>query len=132
MIWASSDPWSQRVHIDARPLAAQPAQSLVDGDPRQPGREAEVATETFEMRERPDIGFLDHVLGFAVVAQDAAREPVEPAIVRLHDRADRGLVAVAGALDQFGFRAAGGDLRYLRLAHGDFHGGPGFPDRMLS
>ena len=37
------------------------------------------------MRERPDIGFLDYVLGLAVVAQDAAGEPVEAAIIRLHE-----------------------------------------------
>ena len=54
------------------------------------------------MGEGPDVGFLDHVFGFAVVAQDAAGDPVEPAIVRLHDRANGRLVAATGALDQFG------------------------------
>jgi hypothetical protein len=34
------------------------------------------------------IGFLQGFLGFAVVAQNAARDPVEPAIVPRHDRAE--------------------------------------------
>src|SRR3979409_1009839 len=72
------------------------------------------------MRERADIGFLHYILGFAVVAQNSAGDPVEPAIVRLHDRANGRLVALAGALDQFGL--SGPDGRYLRdlcAAHDD-------------
>src|SRR5436190_22613162 len=73
------------------------------------------------MGERPDIGFLHHVLGLAVVAQDSAGEPVEPAIVRLHDRADRRLIALAGAPDQFGLSAPDGSYwRCLCGAHDDF------------
>src|SRR5207247_6088636 len=71
--------------------------------------------------ERPDIGFLHHVLGLAVVAQDSAGEPVEPAIVRLHDRADRRLIALAGAPDQFGLSAPDGSYwRCLCGAHDHF------------
>ena len=102
MIWASRVPGGSVVHSTLRPLAAQPAQGLVHRDARQPGRKTGVAAKTVEMGECPDIGFLDDVLGLAVVAQDAAGEPVEPAIVRLHDRADRRLIAAAGAADQFG------------------------------
>src|SRR5258707_379205 len=87
----------QRGPFDVRALAAQPAQRLVDGDPSKPGCETGVAAEILKMGECPDIGFLHHVLGLAVVAQDSAGEPVKPAIVRLHDRADRRLIAVAGA-----------------------------------
>src|SRR5260370_32938105 len=73
------------------------------------------------MSERPDIGFLDHVLGFAVVAQDSAGEPVKPAVVRLHDGTNGHLIAVADALDQFGIRGPGGrdfmcSLRWLAVA----------------
>ena len=60
------------------------------------------------MRERPDIGFLHHVLGLAVVAQNAAGDPVKPAIVRLHDEANGRLIAPAGAPDQFGLGAPDG------------------------
>src|SRR5882672_6403093 len=73
------------------------------------------------MRERPDIGFLHDILGFAVVAQDSAGEPVKPAIVRLHDDADGRLITRAGAPHQFGVRGPNGsDLRYLGMAHDDF------------
>src|ERR1700730_10545720 len=73
------------------------------------------------MRERPEIGFLDHVLGFAVVAEDPAGEPVEPAIVRLQDGANRRLVAFAGAPDQFGVGGTdGSNLRRWCGAHDDF------------
>ena len=108
MIWASSAPGGNESSSTLGPLAAQPAQRLVHGDPRQPGREAGIAAKTLQMREGADVGFLHHVLGLAVVAQDAAGEPVKPAIVRLHDRADRRLVAGAGAADQFGVAGPGG------------------------
>ena len=66
------------------------------------------------MGEGPDVGLLDDVLGLAVVAQDSAGKPVEPAIVRLHDGANGRLVAAAGAPDQFGI--AGPDGSNLRGA----------------
>ena|SRR6266700_4932104 len=76
------------------------------------------------MRERAQIGFLDDVLGLAVIAQDAAGKPVKPAIVRLNDDADGGFVAGAGALDQFGVAvrdgSVGGFLRCSGVAHHDF------------
>src|SRR5437899_2712401 len=111
----------QRGPFDVRTLAAQPAQSLVDCDPSKPGCETGVAAEILQMGECPDIGFLHHVLGFAVVAQDSAGEPIEPAIVRLHDRADRRLIALAGAPDQFGLSAPEGSYWWcLCGAHDDF------------
>jgi hypothetical protein len=93
----------QRGPFDPRALAAQPAERLVHGDSRQPCREAGIAAEFRKMRERPDIGLLHNVLGLGVVAQDAAGQPVKPAVIRLHDRTDGRLVALAGARDQFGF-----------------------------
>ena len=62
------------------------------------------APEAVEMSKGADIGFLHHILGFAVVAQDAAREAVKPAVVGLHDLAERGLVTASRAIDQLGFR----------------------------
>ena len=70
-------PLASDVHFDARPLAPQPAQRFVHRDPRKPGREAGIAAELFQMREGADVGFLHDVLGFAVVAQDAAGQPVK-------------------------------------------------------
>ena len=121
MIWASSAPCGNESSSTPGPLAAQPAQRLVHGDPRQPGREAGIASKALQMREGADIGFLHDVLGLAVVAQDAAGEPVQPAIIRLHDRANRSLVAGKRPPHQFGVAGAGeSDLRYLGLAHDGF------------
>ena len=111
----------QRVQFHGGPPAAQPAQRLVHGDPRQPGRQAGIAAKTFQMREGADVGLLHHVLGLAVVAQDAAGEPVEPAVVRLHDGANRRLVARQRPPHQLGVAGVDGrDLRYVGLAH-DVH-----------
>ena len=98
---------------------AQPAQCLIHRDPREPRCKAGVAAKILQMRERADIGLLHHVLGFPVIAQDAAGEPVEFSIVRRDDGANRSLVAPKGAPDQFGVAACGGgDLGGLSLAHG--------------
>jgi hypothetical protein len=72
----------QRGPFDARALAAQPAERLVHGDARQPGRQAGLAAKLLEMRKRADIGLLHHVLGLGIVAQHAAGDPVEPAVIR--------------------------------------------------
>ncbi len=108
----------QRVQFHGGPPAAQPAQRLVHGDPRQPGRQAGIAAKTFQMREGADVGLLHDILGLAVVAQDAAGEPVEPAVVRLHDGADRGFVAGQRPPHQFGVSSVERRaLRYVCLAH---------------
>src|ERR1700722_10509855 len=72
------------------------------------------------MGEGPDVSLLDDVLGLAVVAQNSAGEPVEPAIVRLHDRTNGLLIAPAGTTDQFGI--AGRDMSNLwcLCAHNGF------------
>ncbi len=72
------------------------------------------------MREGADIGFLHHILGVGVVAQDAAGQPIKPAVIRLHDHANRGFVAGKRAPHQLGVNIAG--RRWLRcsgLAHDD-------------
>ena len=70
------------------------------------------------MREGTNVGFLHDVLGLAVVAQDAAGDPVELAIVRLHDGANRAFVTRAGAANQFQIVIAGaGDQPGLNLLH---------------
>lgn len=56
------------------------------------------------MGESADIGFLNDILGFAVAAQNSARQTIEPAVVGLHDLAQRGLVMAPRPLDQFGFQ----------------------------
>jgi hypothetical protein len=44
------------------------------------------------MGKSVDIRFLDGIFGFAVISQDAAGDPVKPAIVPLHDGAERPVV----------------------------------------
>ena len=72
------------------------------------------------MSEGPDISLLDDVLGFAIVAQDSAGEPVEPAIVRLHDRTNGCLVAAKGALDQFCIAGLNRGIFWCFCAHNGF------------
>ena len=73
------------------------------------------------MREGAHIGFLHHVLGLAVVAEQAAGKAIEPAVIRLHDGAYRRLVAGQRPPHQFGVAGFDGRcLRYVGLAH-DVH-----------
>jgi hypothetical protein len=109
----------QGAQIDARSLSAQSAQGLVHGNARQPGRKARVAAETAKIRKSPNVGFLDHILGLAIVAQNASGYPIKPAVVRCHDRTNGCFIACAGALDQFGIAVPGGDRsRWIGAAHG--------------
>ena len=72
--------------------------------------------------KRQDIGFLHDIRALRHHTQDAAGEPVQPAIIRLHDRANRSLVAGKRPPHQFGVAGvAGRDLRYLGLALDGFH-----------
>src|SRR5262249_15590201 len=54
------------------------------------------------MAERRDIGFLHGVFGLAVVTQHAARDPIKPPIVPLHDLPKSIRIALERASDQFG------------------------------
>ncbi len=58
----------------------------------------QIAAKAAEMRKGVDIRFLDGIFGFAIIPQDAAGDPVNPAIVPLHDSAERG--AITGARTQ--------------------------------
>ncbi len=81
----------------------------------------ELPRKAVQMGESPDVGLLDDVLGLAVVAQNAAGDPVKPAVVRLHDRTNGCLVARAGAPDQFGVGGPGGGQSGMKCpAHDDF------------
>jgi len=59
------------------------------------------------MGEGANIGFLDNILGFAVVAQNASSDPKKPTIVPLHDRTKCAAVALARALHQLGIVRTG-------------------------
>jgi hypothetical protein len=80
----------------------QPTERFIHRNTGKPCPEAGVAAKTLQMREGADVGLLDNVLGLVIVSQDAADDPVEPAVVPLHDGAKRSVVARARAPDQFG------------------------------
>ena len=85
MIWASRTPGGNDVHsTPGRWRRNRPKASFMAMRASHVAR-LKIAAKTLQMRERPDIGLLNHVLGFAVVAQNAAGDPVKPAIVGLHD-----------------------------------------------
>src|SRR6185312_9764611 len=88
------------VPIDGWAAPAQPRQRLVDDDARQPGADARLAAKSAQLRECLEIGVLKRVLGLGIVAQNAARDAIEAAIVPLDDGADRLLLARAGASDK--------------------------------
>ena len=62
-------------------------QRLVERDPREPGREARFAAETVQMGEGAKIGLLHDILRLRILAEDAARNAVELAVVAFHDQA---------------------------------------------
>src|SRR3546814_5285301 len=68
----------------ATPLLACPAERFVDGNPGQPGRQLCVAAKAGHGLIGVDISVLHHVLGFAIVVEDAARCPVDRKSTRLN------------------------------------------------
>ena len=71
------------------------------------------------MREGADIGFLDRIFGFAVVAKDAARNAVEPAVIAPHDGAKCAAVAGKRAPHQFGILGRDGKFGDRCCYHGE-------------
>jgi len=59
------------------------------------------------MAECRDIGILNRIFGFGAVAEHAARDPIEPLIMPLHDRGKSVRVPVERAPDQFGIVQSG-------------------------
>src|SRR5262249_38209232 len=52
------------------------------------------AAERGDVPVRGEIGFLHRVLGFGVVPEDRARQPIEQPVVPAHQRLERALVAL--------------------------------------
>ena len=86
--------------LHRRPPAPQSSKRFVHGDARNPGAEGGVAAKHVEAGEGADIGFLHDVFGFRVIAQDAARNAEQAAVVPAGDGANGGLVARARQIDQ--------------------------------
>jgi hypothetical protein len=109
--------------LDSRTFAPQPPQSFIHGDAGKPCRKTRIAAKALQMGKGVDIGFLDDIFGFAVVAQDASGDPVKPAIVPLHDSAKRRVITGERTPHEFGIpsegtatRGAGADLMTNLLA----------------
>jgi len=67
----------------------------VHRDPREPGAERRPSRELIEVRERPDVGLLNHVLRLGVVPEDRADGAIDALVVAAHeDLEQRG---IAGA-----------------------------------
>ena len=96
--------------VDSQTFAPQPPQSFIHGDAGKPCRKTGIAAKAIQMGKSVDIGFLDDIFGFAVISQDAARDPVKPAIVPLHDGAKRRIVARKRTPHEFGI--VGWDRQY--------------------
>src|SRR5206468_3325355 len=107
------------VELDARSPAAQSPERLVGDDARQPGREARFALEAVEMGEGADIALLNHLLGLALVIQNAAREAVEPPVVEAHQRRKRRRLAAPEARQKVAIACRG-----IRLGCRECHRAP--------
>src|SRR3954462_13395840 len=64
----------------------QPPERLIHGDAGQPGGEAGLAAVLCKMRERGNVGLLHGIFGFRVVSQHTSGNPIETAVVSLHNR----------------------------------------------
>lgn len=89
----------------------QPLQSFIHGDAGKPCRKTGIAAKAAEMGKGFDIRFLDHIFGFAVIPQNAAGDPVQPAIVPLHDGAKRRVVTGERTPNEFGIVGRAGNMR---------------------
>lgn len=85
------------------PSLAQPAERLVDDDPRQPGANARLAPETVEMRKGTNIAVLDDLLGLRFIVEKAARKAVKPLVVAAHQRGESRRVSGPHACEQLRF-----------------------------
>lgn len=86
----------ETVEIDARTPPAHAPERFVEDDPCQPCREVGLVAEPAHGREGPYVAFLEHILGLAVIAYDAAGDAVEPPVVAQHDSAEGARLALLG------------------------------------
>ena len=87
--------------VDCRFPAAQPAQRFVHGDAGDPGAESRIAAKHVEAGKRTYVGFLHDILGFRVIAQDAARNAEQASVVPRGYGANRGFITLARKAHEF-------------------------------
>ena len=92
----------ERIQVDSQTFAPQPPQSFIHGDAGKPCRKTGIAAKAIQMGKSADIGFLNDIFGFSVVSQDAAGDPVKPAILPLHDGTKCRIVTRKRAPHEFG------------------------------
>ena len=106
-----------RHRLEARPSSAPARERLVEDDAREPGSEARFVAKTAQGAESAKIGLLQGILRLAIVPQHAARDPVKPAIVAGHDRANGKFVSLTCPGDQAGFHQVLCHSLVLRIAN---------------
>ena len=87
--------------IHRRPLFPQAAQRFVQGNARDPRAESGIAAERIETGKGADVGFLNDIFRLRIIAQDAARDAEQTAIVTLRKGTNRGFVALARQINEF-------------------------------
>ena len=75
---------------------------MVDEDAGKPRADRGVAAEVADVAISGDVGFLQRVLGAAVVFQDGARGAVKPPVVAAHQRAESRLLPALHLLHEPG------------------------------
>src|SRR5215475_353656 len=78
--------------VDGWLSAPQATQGFVHGDARDPRTEGSIAAKHVEAGKCAHVGFLHHILGFRVVAQDTARNAEQTPVVPRGYGANRGFV----------------------------------------
>ena len=80
---------------------AQKSIRFVDDDAAEPCGQARAAAKTRDVAKRGEIGILDCIFRFGVVAQDRPGDAVEHLVVAAHQKLERTLVAAADAAGEF-------------------------------
>jgi hypothetical protein len=79
---------------------AEPGQRFVDRNARQPGRKGRATGKLVKVLIRPNVCILHYVFGLGIIAQDRARDTIEPLVVPAHDCPIDGGVALYDHLPQ--------------------------------
>ena len=87
-------------HVDCRSPAAYACERFVEGDTREPGGQVRVTAEGSEIAESVDIGLLNDVLRFVIIADDGTGATIEATVVALHDDAKGAFVPLNGHADE--------------------------------
>jgi hypothetical protein len=102
---------SESFQVHSRAFTPQPPQGFIHGDAGKPCRKTGIAAKAAEIGKGFDIRFLDHIFGFGFIPQNAAGDPVQAAIVPLHDDAKRHVVTGERTPNEFDIVGRAGNMR---------------------